>query len=196
MFQRAWARLLLLGAVLVAPRRRLGQAIMGTVGGIESGARVPLPEHRLAVADGDTRHRASVGSSSRRVSATSVPTTLSSRTSVILACSSCKISTRRRSSRRLRRLRTTTEREHRRGAGSHRRDRGRRIQHASVISAPFNASSTITPITLPGSIAGYQTQAIVFNSAGRAFVYNTAGISVLDPPYSSVAFTIPDANVE
>ncbi len=63
-----------------------------------------------------------------------------------------------------------------------------------VIQAPFNASSTITKITLPGSIANYQTQAIVFNNAGRAFVYTTAGISVLDAPYTSVAFTIPVAN--
>ena len=59
------------------------------------------------------------------------------------------------------------------------------------ISAPFGPGATITPVTLPGSVAGYQTQAIVFNAAGRAFVYHTTGISVLDPPYSSVAFTIP-----
>ncbi len=58
------------------------------------------------------------------------------------------------------------------------------------ISAPFNATSTITSVTLPGQIASYQTQAIVFNEAGRAFVYTTGGISVLDPPYNSVAFTI------
>jgi uncharacterized repeat protein (TIGR01451 family) len=64
----------------------------------------------------------------------------------------------------------------------------------SVIAAPFTASSTITQVPLPGSIASYQTEAIVFNAAGRAFVWNTAGISVLDPPYSSVAFTIPFGN--
>ncbi len=64
----------------------------------------------------------------------------------------------------------------------------------SVIHAPFNASSTITTVTLPGTIASYQTQAIVFNNAGRAFVFHTTGISVLDPPYSSIAFTIPLAN--
>ncbi|MGB4990441.1 MAG: FG-GAP-like repeat-containing protein [Pyrinomonadaceae bacterium] len=47
---------------------------------------------------------------------------------------------------------------------------------------------------MSGSIESYQTQAIVFNNAGRAFVYNTVGISVLDAPYTSVAFTIPVAN--
>jgi uncharacterized repeat protein (TIGR01451 family) len=60
-----------------------------------------------------------------------------------------------------------------------------------VIRGPFNASSTITKVALPGSIPGYQTQAIVFDKAGRAFVYNSGGISVLDAPYTSVAFTIP-----
>jgi len=64
----------------------------------------------------------------------------------------------------------------------------------AVIAAPFTASSTVTPVVLPGAIAIYQTQAIVFNAAGRAFVYNTAGISVLDPPYSAIAFTIPASN--
>jgi uncharacterized repeat protein (TIGR01451 family) len=62
-----------------------------------------------------------------------------------------------------------------------------------VIAAPFNASSTVTPVSLTGAIAAYQTQAIVFNNAGRAFVYQNTGISVLDPPYSAVAFTIPVA---
>ena len=64
----------------------------------------------------------------------------------------------------------------------------------AVIAAPFNAMSTVTPVTLPGQIASYQTQAIVFNAAGRAFVYHSTGISVLDPPYISIAFTIPVAN--
>jgi len=62
-----------------------------------------------------------------------------------------------------------------------------------VVHAPFAAGSTITSVALPGSIAGYQTQAIVFNPQGRAFVYHTAGISVLDPPYAAIAFTIPVA---
>ena len=61
----------------------------------------------------------------------------------------------------------------------------------AVIHAPFNAASTITSLTLPGSIASYQTQGIVYNAAGRAFFYHTTGISVLDPPYTTIAFTIP-----
>ena len=61
----------------------------------------------------------------------------------------------------------------------------------AIIAAPFNAGSTITSLTLPGSIASYQTQGIVFNNAGRAFVYHTSGISVIDPPYTGIAFTIP-----
>ena len=63
-----------------------------------------------------------------------------------------------------------------------------------VVHAPFTSSSAITPVTLPGALGSFQTEAIVFNSAGRAFVYNTAGISVLDAPYTSVAFTIPFSN--
>ena len=64
----------------------------------------------------------------------------------------------------------------------------------AVIRAPFNASSTIDTVSIPTSINGYQTEAIVFNAAGRAFVYHATGISVLDPPYSAVAFTIPVAD--
>ncbi|MFT3746156.1 MAG: SBBP repeat-containing protein [Pyrinomonadaceae bacterium] len=60
-----------------------------------------------------------------------------------------------------------------------------------VVRAPFNESSGIERVTLPGSVHTGQTQAIVFNSAGRAFVAQSSGISVLDPPYSSVAFNIP-----
>ncbi len=63
----------------------------------------------------------------------------------------------------------------------------------NVIQGPFGAGSTISQVTLPGSIQGYQTQAIVFNNAGRAFVHHSTGISVLDSPYTSVAFTIPVA---
>lgn len=61
----------------------------------------------------------------------------------------------------------------------------------SVLHAPFIAGATITTVALPGQVASYQTQAIGFAPSGRAFVYTTAGISVLDPPYSSIAFTIP-----
>jgi uncharacterized repeat protein (TIGR01451 family) len=60
-----------------------------------------------------------------------------------------------------------------------------------AIRAPFVTGATIDSLTLPGVIQGYQTEAIVFNSAGRAFVYTTTDIAVLDPPYDTVAFTIP-----
>ncbi|GEM_PF-3678698 len=60
-----------------------------------------------------------------------------------------------------------------------------------VIEAPFNTNSNVRTVSLPGKIITYQTQAIVFNSAGRAFVYHPNGISVLDAPYNSIAFTIP-----
>lgn len=63
----------------------------------------------------------------------------------------------------------------------------------SVIQAPFVAGATITTVTLPGQIRSYQTQAIGFAPSGRAFVYHTTGISILDPPYTSIAFTIPVA---
>ncbi len=63
-----------------------------------------------------------------------------------------------------------------------------------VIRAPFNASSTVNQVTLPGGILGGQTQGIVFDGAGRAFVSTTAGVSVLDPPYDSVAFNITSAS--
>lgn len=61
----------------------------------------------------------------------------------------------------------------------------------AVIHAPFTAGASITTVPLTGTIAGYQTEAIVFNAAGRAFVYTSSGINVLDPPYTSVAFMIP-----
>jgi uncharacterized repeat protein (TIGR01451 family) len=67
-------------------------------------------------------------------------------------------------------------------------------QPLTVIHAPFDAGATLDSVTMPGSIFSYQTQAIVFDAAGRAFVYHTTGISVLDPPYTSIAFTIPVVN--
>lgn len=61
---------------------------------------------------------------------------------------------------------------------------------AYVFQAPFTAP-TATSIALPGSVASYQTQAIAFNAASRAFIAHSGGVSVLDPPYTSIAFTIP-----
>lgn len=62
------------------------------------------------------------------------------------------------------------------------------------ISAPFANGATITQVSLSGSIAGYQTEAIVFAPSGRAFVYTSSGVEVLDYPYTSVAFVIPYTN--
>ncbi len=59
------------------------------------------------------------------------------------------------------------------------------------IQGPFGPSSTMTSLTMPGFISGNQPNTIVFNNAGRAFVYHSAGISVLDAPYTSIAFTFP-----
>lgn len=64
----------------------------------------------------------------------------------------------------------------------------------SVFTAPFTSASAEQVIALPGVIETYQTQAIVFNSAGRAYVYHTGGISVLDRPYTSISFTVPFNN--
>lgn len=63
-----------------------------------------------------------------------------------------------------------------------------------VIHAPFAADSAITSVTLPGTMLDLETQAIVFNPAGRAFVETGAGISVLDPPYTKIAFNMPAVN--
>ena len=62
------------------------------------------------------------------------------------------------------------------------------------IAAPFVNGATITPVPLSGSIPTYQTEAIVFAPNGRAFVYTTAGVEVLDYPYASVAFVMPYSN--
>jgi hypothetical protein len=64
-----------------------------------------------------------------------------------------------------------------------------------VIHAPFGPGSTVTTVDFTvGLVAQYQTQAIVFNSAGRAFVRHGGGISVLDPPYTSIAFDFAPTN--
>ncbi len=76
----------------------------------------------------------------------------------------------------------------------------------ALIRAPFD-NPVITPITLEGHVASYQTQGIVFDRNGRAFIltrpnFDVANppasmqgwVNVLDPPYSSVAFRIPVEN--
>jgi hypothetical protein len=61
-----------------------------------------------------------------------------------------------------------------------------------VVPAPFSASSTASDVQMPGQGGTAQTHAIVFdNETGRAYVGDRSGISALDPPYTSIAFTIP-----
>ena len=58
-----------------------------------------------------------------------------------------------------------------------------------VIHAPFNSSSTVTTVALP---SGQSPTTIAFAANGRAFIYAPAfNISVSDPPYTSIAFSIP-----
>jgi len=59
-----------------------------------------------------------------------------------------------------------------------------------VINAPFDASSTVSSITLPATVND-QTRSIVIDRGGRAFVRSTVGVSVIDAPYTSIAFTMP-----
>ena len=93
------------------------------------------------------------------------------------------------------------------GAGSIHDGRAWRAANA-LIRAPFDAPE-ITPLPLEGHVPPYQTQAVVFDRNGRAFVltrssaYDPASppttlqgwVNVLDPPYSAVAFRIPVENV-
>ena len=76
----------------------------------------------------------------------------------------------------------------------------------ALIRAPFD-SPVITPIALEGHVASYQTQGVVFDRTGRAFILTRPNfdvqappvslqgwVNVLDPPYSSVAFRMPVEN--
>jgi WD40 repeat protein len=59
-----------------------------------------------------------------------------------------------------------------------------------VIHAPYNSSSTFTTVALPK--ASTQSPTIVFAANGRAFIDSPGfNISVSDPPYTSIAFSIP-----
>jgi uncharacterized repeat protein (TIGR01451 family) len=59
-----------------------------------------------------------------------------------------------------------------------------------VIPAPFDNPLNIIKVPLTGAVKPEQTQAIVFNPMGQAFVAHTGGISVLNPPYASVSFVM------
>lgn len=66
--------------------------------------------------------------------------------------------------------------------------------HVTVIRAPFGPGSAQNTIALPVAIPSFATQNIVFDAAGRAYVRHEFGISVIDPPYQAVAFTVPIAS--
>ncbi|MEO6749461.1 MAG: hypothetical protein ABI294_07720 [Casimicrobiaceae bacterium] len=64
-----------------------------------------------------------------------------------------------------------------------------------VIPAPFDHTAAVTMLALPSSSATFQTRAIAFDqTSGRAYIALQDGIAVLDPPYTSIAFTIASAN--
>ena len=76
------------------------------------------------------------------------------------------------------------------------RDLSSNVVH--VIRPPFNASASVKKTRIPGFIQPYQQNAIAFDpKTERAFIFHNdlagegGGISVLDPPYSRVEFTIP-----
>ena len=77
----------------------------------------------------------------------------------------------------------------------------------ALIRAPFD-KPVITPLAIEGHVASYQTQAIVFDRNGRAFILTLPNfdvtvppaslqgwVNVLDPPYTSVAFRMPVENL-
>jgi len=69
---------------------------------------------------------------------------------------------------------------------------GRSSNTLFVVPAPFSASSIASNVPMPGNGGTAQTHAIAFDGAtGRAYVGSRAGVSALDPPYASIAFTIP-----
>jgi hypothetical protein len=64
-----------------------------------------------------------------------------------------------------------------------------------VIPSPFDHTATATMLALPSSASTPQTRAIAFDgTTGRAYIALVTGIAVVDPPYTSVAFTIPTSN--
>jgi len=66
-----------------------------------------------------------------------------------------------------------------------------------IVDAPFSASSPIATLDMPGNGGTANARAIAFDAAtGRAFVGHSTGVSAIDPPYTSIAFTIPVAGVD
>jgi Calx-beta domain len=64
-----------------------------------------------------------------------------------------------------------------------------------VIPAPFDHTAPVTMVALPSGGGTAQTRGIAFDATtGRAYLALHTGIAVLDPPYTSIAFTIPSSN--
>ena len=63
------------------------------------------------------------------------------------------------------------------------------LAQAVVLRAPFVDGGAQHTLAIPGVVQSFNTQAIAFAPDGRAFVCNAAGVSIVDPPYTSVAFT-------
>jgi hypothetical protein len=64
-------------------------------------------------------------------------------------------------------------------------------QRIVVIREPYGPGAAISSVSVPDNMASFQTDAIVFAENGRAFVRGENLIHVLDPPYASVAFSMP-----
>jgi PKD repeat protein len=67
------------------------------------------------------------------------------------------------------------------------------VSSAAIVRDP-RGSPAVTTLSLSGRVVSYQTQGIVFDSQGRAFIAHTNGLSVFDPPYTVATFTVPLAN--
>ncbi|MFN8546253.1 MAG: hypothetical protein U0807_18910 [Candidatus Binatia bacterium] len=63
--------------------------------------------------------------------------------------------------------------------------------HLAVIATPVTPSSSVGTVPLPGIPDPPATRQIAFDPQDRAFVCHRDGVSVLEPPYTSIAFTIP-----
>jgi hypothetical protein len=64
------------------------------------------------------------------------------------------------------------------------------VPDAAVLQAPFDGTGRQTSLSLPGRVRTFNTRAVAFAPDGRAYICHTTGVSVLDPPYASVSFTL------
>ncbi|HXJ33701.1 MAG TPA: hypothetical protein VMS22_06625 [Candidatus Eisenbacteria bacterium] len=61
----------------------------------------------------------------------------------------------------------------------------------AVIPLPLTSPPTIGTVPLPDLLAAFATEGVAFDASDRAYVCHGTGVSVLDPPYTTIAFTIP-----